>query len=158
MLFGTNMIEPFNDEYFMKKAFSEALQAFDEGEIPVGAVIVAGGKIIARAHNLTETLNDVTAHAEMQAFTAAANNIGGKYLNDCTLYVTVEPCVMCAGAAFWTQIGKIVYGASDDKRGYTLTGADLLHPKTTVVSGVLAGECAEILKDFFKSKRNHATE
>ena len=118
MLFGTIMIEPFSDEYFMKKAFAEALQAFDEGEIPVGAVIVAGGKIIARAHNLTETLNDVTAHAEMQAITAAANLLGGKYLNDCTLYVTLEPCAMCAGALGWSQIGKVVYGANDEKRGF----------------------------------------
>lgn len=148
----------FTDEFFMREALKEARKALEIDEVPVGAVIVCRDRIIGRGHNLTERLTDVTAHAEMQVFTSAANHLGSKYLDECTLYVTLEPCVMCAGAAFWTQIGKIVYGASDDKRGYTLTGADLLHPKTTVVSGVLAGECAEILKDFFKSKRNHATE
>ena len=153
MLYRTIMIEPFNDEYFMKKAFAEALLAFDEGEVPVGAVVAAGGRIIARAHNLTETLNDVTAHAEMQAITAAANLLGGKYLNDCILYVTLEPCVMCAGALGWSQIGKIVYGASDTKKGFQKIGSSILHPKTVVVSGVLEQECAELLKSFFKSKR-----
>ena len=148
----------FTDEFFMREALKEARKALEIDEVPVGAVIVCRDRIIGRGHNLTERLTDVTAHAEMQVFTSAANHLGSKYLDECTLYVTLEPCVMCAGAAFWTQIGKIVYGASDDKRGYTLTGADLLHPKTSVLSGVLAGECAEILKDFFKSKRNHATE
>ena len=147
------MIEPFNDEYFMKRAFSEALLAYEEGEIPVGAVVVAQGKIIARAHNLTETLNDVTAHAEMQAITAAANLLGGKYLNDCTLYVTLEPCVMCAGALGWSQIGKIVFGASDEKRGYKKFASEAMHPKTEVVGGVLETECRELLQAFFKEKR-----
>jgi len=137
----------------MKKAFAEALQAFDEGEIPVGAVIVAGGKIIARAHNLTETLNDVTAHAEMQAITAAANLLGGKYLNDCVLYVTVEPCVMCAGALGWSQIGKIVYGAHDIKRGFKKYAPQSLHPKTEIVGGVLEIECTELMQEFFRQKR-----
>jgi tRNA(adenine34) deaminase len=153
MLFGTIMIEPFNDEYFMKKAFSEALQAFEKGEVPIGAVVVAGGKIIARAHNLTETLNDVTAHAEMQAITAAANLLGGKYLNDCVLYVTLEPCVMCAGALAWAQIGKIVYGASDEKRGFKKFAPKSLHPKSEIAGGVLEIECAELLQEFFKNKR-----
>jgi len=147
------MIEPFNDEYFMKRAFSEALLAYEEGEIPVGAVVVAQGKIIARAHNLTETLNDVTAHAEMQAITAAANLLGGKYLNDCTLYVTLEPCIMCAGALGWSQIGKIVFGASDEKRGYQKFASGAMHPKTEVVGGVLETECRELLQAFFKEKR-----
>jgi len=153
MLFGTIMIEPFNDEYFMKKAFAEALQAFDKGEVPVGAVVVASGKIIARAHNLTETLNDVTAHAEMQAITAAANLLGGKYLNDCVLYVTLEPCVMCAGALAWSQIGKIVYGAPDDKRGFKKYAPNTLHPKTEITGGILGIECTELLQEFFKQKR-----
>lgn len=147
------MIEPFNDAYFMKKAFAEAVQAFDEGEIPVGAVVVSKGKIIARAHNLTETLTDVTAHAEMQAITAAANLLGGKYLNDCTLYVTLEPCVMCAGALAWSQIGKIVFGARDEKRGYQHLATKVMHPKTEVIGGVLETECSELLQEFFKSKR-----
>jgi len=147
------MIEPFSDEYFMKKAFAEALQAFDKGEIPVGAVVVANGKMIARAHNLTETLNDVTAHAEMQAITAAANLLGGKYLNDCVLYVTLEPCVMCAGALGWSQIGKIVYGAPDEKRGFKKLAPKSLHPKTEIVGGVLEIECVELLQEFFKNKR-----
>jgi tRNA(adenine34) deaminase len=147
------MIEPFSDEYFMKKAFAEALQAFDKGEIPVGAVVVANGKIIARAHNLTETLNDVTAHAEMQAITAAANLLGGKYLNDCVLYVTLEPCVMCAGALGWSQIGKIVYGAPDEKRGFKKFAPKSLHPKTEIIGGVLEIECIELLQEFFKNKR-----
>ncbi|MDX1285197.1 MAG: nucleoside deaminase [Draconibacterium sp.] len=147
------MIEPFNDEYFMKKAFSEALQAFEKGEVPVGAVVVSNGKIIARAHNLTETLNDVTAHAEMQAITAAANLLGGKYLNDCILYVTLEPCVMCAGALGWSQIGKIVFGASDEKKGYKKFAKKALHPKTEIVGGILETECSELLTEFFKLKR-----
>ncbi len=147
------MIDPFNDEYFMKRAFAEAVQALEEGEIPVGAVVVSQGKIIARAHNLTETLNDVTAHAEMQAITAAANMLGGKYLNDCTLYVTLEPCVMCAGALGWSQIGKIVYGASDEKRGYKKFASKAIHPKTEVVGGVFETECGEILQEFFRKKR-----
>lgn len=146
------MIQPFNDEYFMKKALQEAEIAFEKGEIPVGAVIVVADKIIARSHNLTEMLNDVTAHAEMQAITAAANFLGGKYLKDCTLYVTLEPCQMCAGALYWSQISKIVYGASDDHRGYEKMGTQL-HPKTTVVRGVLAEEAADLMKRFFAGKR-----
>lgn len=137
----------------MRKAFTEAVTAFDKGEIPVGAVVVSKGKIIARAHNLTETLNDVTAHAEMQAITAAANFLGGKYLNDCTLYVTLEPCVMCAGALGWSQIGKIVFGATDEKRGFNRFAPRALHPKTELVGGVLEVECAELMQEFFKQKR-----
>ena len=147
------MIEPFGDEYFMKKAFAEAIQAFEKGEIPVGAVVVSGGRVIARAHNLTETLNDVTAHAEMQAITAAANFLGGKYLNDCTLYVTLEPCVMCAGALGWSQIGKIVYGATDEKRGFKKFAPKTLHPKTEITGGILEIECAELMQEFFRNKR-----
>jgi len=147
------MIEPFSDEYFMKKAFAEAVQAFDEGEIPVGAVVVANNKIIARAYNLTETLNDVTAHAEMQAITAAANLLGGKYLNGCTVYVTLEPCAMCAGALGWAQTGRIVYGASDPKRGFRKFAPNALHPKTEIVGGVLETECSELLQEFFRKKR-----
>jgi tRNA(adenine34) deaminase len=147
------MIEPFGDEYFMKKAFAEAVQAFDKGEVPVGAVVVSGNKIIARAHNLTETLNDVTAHAEMQAITAAANLLGGKYLNDCTLYVTLEPCLMCAGAIGWAQIGRIVFGAFDEKRGYQKYSENALHPKTEVVGGILGEDCAELMQEFFRKKR-----
>ena len=147
------MITPFDDEYFMKKALQEAQIAFDKAEVPVGAVIVLKNQIIARAHNLTETLNDVTAHAEMQAFTSAADFLGGKYLRDCTLYVTLEPCQMCAGASYWTQIGKIVYGADEPKSGFTVLGTKL-HPKTKVVSGVLKEECAEIIKRFFIQKRS----
>jgi len=147
------MIEPFGDEYFMKRAFAEAIQAFEKNEIPVGAVVVSGGRIIARAHNLTETLNDVTAHAEMQAITAAANFLGGKYLNDCTLYITLEPCVMCAGALGWSQIGRIVYGAPDEKRGFKKFAPKALHPKTEIIGGILEIECAELLKEFFRKKR-----
>lgn len=143
----------FSDAYFMDEALKEARKAFEKDEVPVGAVVVCDHRIIARAHNLTETLNDVTAHAEMQVFTAAADHLGGKYLTECTLYVTLEPCVMCAGAAFWAQIGNIVYGASDEKRGYRLVDHLLLHPKTKIISGVLAEECGEILKAFFKKKR-----
>ena len=142
-----------SDEYFMKAALQEAHMAAAKGEIPVGAVIVGAGRIIARTHNLTETLNDVTAHAEMQAITCAAEAMGGKYLNDCTLYVTVEPCPMCAGALAWSQIGKVVYGAADPKRGFSLFSPSLMHPKTEVVSGVLADECGRIVTDFFMSKR-----
>ena len=141
------------DDYFMKQALSEAGMAFDKGEVPVGAVIVCEGKIIARAHNLTETLNDVTAHAEMQAITAAAFMLGGKYLIDCTLYVTVEPCAMCAGALAWAQIRRIVYGADDEKRGFTKLTPGALHPKTKVQSGVLAEEAALLMKRFFKELR-----
>jgi tRNA(adenine34) deaminase len=147
------MIEPFSDEYFMKKAFSEALLAYDKEEVPVGAVVVANRKIIARAHNLTETLNDVTAHAEMQAITAAANLLGGKYLNDCTLYITLEPCSMCAGAIGWAQLGKLVFGADDDRKGYRIYAPGVLHPKTVVSHGILREECSELLQDFFRKKR-----
>jgi Cytosine/adenosine deaminases len=142
-----------SDDHFMKQALLEARYAEEDGEIPVGAVIVCNDKIIARAHNLTETLNDVTAHAEMQAITAAANVLGGKYLTDCTLYVTLEPCVMCAGALAWSQISRIVYGASDEKRGYSKYSETLLHPKTSVSKGVMEEECAAIMKTFFKKKR-----
>lgn len=146
------MINPFTDEYFMKKALQEAEIAFDKGEIPVGAVIVIDNKVIARGHNLTEMLNDVTAHAEMQTITAAANFLGGKYLIGCTLYVTLEPCQMCAGALYWSQLSKIVFGASDENRGFTKMGTQL-HPKTTVVQGVLAEEAADLMKRFFAARR-----
>ena len=151
--FYLTRMELFNDEYFMRRALHEAQQAFAEGEVPVGAVVVSQNRIIARAHNLTETLNDVTAHAEMQAITAAANLLGGKYLNECTLYVTVEPCVMCAGALGWSQVGKIVYGASDEKRGFQKYASNALHPKTEVVFGILENECAQLMRDFFQKKR-----
>ena len=141
------------DEYYMQQALREARAAFDEGEIPVGAVIVGNGSIIARAHNNTERLQDVTAHAEMLAFTAATNFLGAKYLTDCTLYVTLEPCPMCAGAAGWTQIGRIVYGASDPKRGFSRLGREMLHPKTTVEGGLMKEECEELLKRCFQQKR-----
>ncbi len=147
------MPTPFDDVYFMKKALQEAEAAFEKGEIPVGAVIVVEDRIIARTHNLTELLNDVTAHAEMQAITSAANFLGGKYLNKCTLYVTLEPCQMCAGALYWSQISKIVYGASDDQRGFKTMGTTI-HPKTELISGVLATEAAALLKRFFIEKRN----
>ena len=142
----------FTDAFFMKKALQEAEVAFEKGEIPVGAVIVIDNKVIARTHNLTELLNDVTAHAEMQAITSAANFIGGKYLKDCTLYVTLEPCQMCAGALYWSQISKIVFGASDENRSFQKRGTQL-HPKTQVVSGVLEKECGDLMKAFFKSRR-----
>jgi tRNA(adenine34) deaminase len=142
-----------NDEYFMKQALAEARKAFDRDEVPVGAVVVANGVIIARAHNLTETLIDVTAHAEMQAITAAANSLGSKYLDGCTLYVTLEPCMMCAGAIYWSQIERLVYGASDEKRGYTKSNTPVLHPKTSITSGILAIESENMMKDFFKMKR-----
>ena len=141
------------DEQFMRKALIEAQAAYDEGEIPIGAIIVCRDRIISRAHNLTETLNDVTAHAEMQAITAAANALGGKHLTDCTLYVTVEPCPMCAGAIGWAQIPRIVYGAPDEKRGYRKFAPNAFHPKATVVSGVLEEECRSLMQDFFKGKR-----
>jgi tRNA(adenine34) deaminase len=143
----------FNDEYFMREALKEANLAFSEDEIPVGAVIVCDNKIIARAHNLTQRLNDVTAHAEMQAFTSAAEYLGGKYLRDCTLYVTLEPCIMCGGAAYWTQISKIVYGATDEKRGAGLIEKSIFHPKTKIVGGVLKDECGQLMTDFMRAKR-----
>lgn len=146
------MIDPFTDEYFMKKALQEAEVAFEKGEIPVGALIVVENRIIARTHNLTEMLHDVTAHAEMQAITSAANFIGGKYLKNCTLYVTLEPCQMCAGALYWSQISKIVFGARDEQRGFMSLGTKL-HPKTEVVHGVLASESAALIQRFFASKR-----
>lgn len=146
-------IEPFDDIYYMKKALLEAETAFSKGEVPIGAVIVIDQKVIARAHNLTQTLNDVTAHAEMQAITAAANFLGGKYLLGCTLYVTIEPCQMCAGALFWSQISRIVYGARDEHRGCIALGTKL-HPKTKITGGVLADEASQLLKKFFIEKRN----
>ncbi|RTY70558.1 nucleoside deaminase [Flavobacterium bomense] len=146
------MINPFTDEYFMKKALQEAEMAFEKGEIPVGALIVIDNKVIARGHNLTELLHDVTAHAEMQSITAAANYLGGKYLMGCTLYVTLEPCQMCAGALYWSQISRIVYGATDENRGFVKMGTQL-HPKTTVVKGVLANEASELMKRFFVERR-----
>lgn len=144
----------FSDEYFMNEALKEARKAFEKDEVPVGAVVVAENRILARAHNLSETLNDVTAHAEMMALTAAANALGGKYLPDCTLYVTVEPCVMCAGALFWVQMGRIVYGTPDPKRGYSLFNGEILHPGTQIGSGVLENECAQLMREFFQKKRN----
>jgi tRNA(adenine34) deaminase len=143
----------FTDEYFMKKALQEAEMAFEKGEIPVGAIVVVNNTVIARSHNLTELLNDVTAHAEMQSITAAANYLGGKYLKDCTLYVTLEPCQMCAGALYWSQITKIVFGARDEQRGFIKMGTQL-HPKTTIVSGIMAEEASSLMKRFFASKRN----
>ena len=142
-----------DDNYFMNEALKEAQKAFDADEVPVGAVIVANNRIIARAHNLTERLTDVTAHAEMQAITAAANAIGGKYLHECTLYVTIEPCPMCAGALNWAQISRVVYGATDPKRGYNLFGKHMLHPKTIVVNGIRDSDCSELVRKFFSSKR-----
>ena len=147
------MVAVFSDESYMKEALKEAQKAFLADEVPIGAVIVCKNKIIARAHNYTERLNDVTAHAEMQAFTSAANYLNGKYLMECTIYVTLEPCVMCAGASYWTQIGKIIYGAKDEKRGFSKYATNLLHPSTEITGGVLKDECAEILKEFFKKKR-----
>lgn len=142
-----------DDAGYMKLALAEAEAAFREGEIPVGAVIVCQGRVISRTHNLTETLHDVTAHAEMQAITSASDFLGGKYLNDCTMYVTVEPCVMCAGAIGWSQLGRLVYGAPDTKRGYTLLAPDSLHPKTVVVKGVMEDQAAQLMTSFFKDKR-----
>jgi len=147
------MIHPFDDEYFMKRALAEAEQAFREGEIPVGAVVVCQNKIIARAYNQTETLTDVTAHAEMLAVTSATGWLGGKYLTGCTLYVTLEPCVMCAGALGWTQIERIVWGAADPKRGFQKFAPEALHPKTVVSGGILAPECEELLRSFFEARR-----
>lgn len=143
----------FDDAYFMRKALQEAESAFEKGEIPVGAVIVIDNKVIARAHNLTETLNDVTAHAEMQAITAAANYLGGKYLQNCTLYVTLEPCQMCAGALYWSQISKIVFAAKDEQRGFGVMGTKL-HPKTKIIGGIMEEEASKLLKKFFVEKRN----
>ncbi len=142
-----------DDTYFMRQALIEAQRAYDKNEVPVGAVVVANHRIIARAHNLVETLNDVTAHAEMQAITAAANVLGGKYLTACTHFVTVEPCPMCAGALGWAQLSRVVYGASDEKRGFSKSAPSVLHPKTTVTSGVLAEECAKLMKAFFEKIR-----
>jgi len=142
------------DEFFMKEALKEARKALELDEIPIGAVIVHNGKIIGRGHNLTERLNDVTAHAEMQAFTAAANYTGGKYLKDCTLYVTIEPCVMCAGASYWTQISRIVFAAYDDKRGFSGISQKIVHPRTEVVGGIMSEPAAQLMKDFFIARRD----
>ena len=146
-------VNPFDDIYFMKECIKEAQKAFEKDEIPVGCVIVCNNQIIARAHNFIQRLNDVTAHAEMQAFTSAADFLGGKYLNECTLYVTLEPCLMCAGAAYWTQIKKIVFGTYDSKMGYSRFIENALHPRTEVIGGVMEKECAKLLTDFFKLKR-----
>lgn len=142
-----------DDAFYMKQALAEAKEAYRQGEIPIGAVVVCRDKIIAKSHNLTELLHDVTAHAEMQAITSAAEHLGGKYLNDCTLYVTVEPCVMCAGALGWSQISRIVYGAPDEKRGYTRFAPNALHPRTQVTCGVMAEECTELMQRFFQERR-----
>lgn len=142
-----------DDERYMREALKEAKRAYEMDEVPIGAVIVCDGIVIARAYNYTEHLNDVTAHAEMQAITSAANNLGGKYLQECTLYVTIEPCVMCAGGLFWAQIGRIVYGANDPKRGFSMIGTHLLHPKTKISKGVLEDECSQLMKTFFETKR-----
>ncbi|MDR1368936.1 MAG: nucleoside deaminase [Dysgonamonadaceae bacterium] len=147
------MTDFFSDDFFMKQALSEAQKAFDKGEVPVGAVVVCDGRIIARAHNLTETLNDVTAHAEMQAITAAANVLGGKYLTDCTLYVTVEPCPMCAGAMGWAQLSRLVYGAPDEKRGYLKFAPQTLHPQTKILQGIGKEEASCLMKRFFRDLR-----
>jgi tRNA(adenine34) deaminase len=141
------------DEYFMRIALQEAEKAFALEEIPIGAIVVCKGRIVGRGYNLTEQLNDVTAHAEMQAFTAASQTLGGKYLKECTLYVTIEPCVMCAGAAYWTQIGRVVFGAKEEKRGFTTRDANLLHPKTLLSGGILAAECGQLMTTFFKNRR-----
>lgn len=146
-------VSPTDDIRYMQMALDEAARAYDAEEVPVGAIIVCKGRVIARAHNLTETLTDVTAHAEMQAVTAAANCLGGKYLNECTLYVTVEPCIMCAGALGWAQLGRLVYGAPDDKRGYRRFAPQALHPKTEVTAGVMEAECANLMKRFFTQRR-----
>lgn len=154
--FEENQNPELADEHFMRLALNEAKKAFDHDEIPIGAIVVCQGKIIGRGYNLTEQLNDVTAHAEMQAFTAAAQTLGGKYLKDCTLYVTVEPCVMCAGASYWTQISRIVFGATEEKRGFTKINQNLLHPKTLLKSGVLAQECGALMSTFFQQKRKES--
>lgn len=146
-------LSPTDDTRYMKMALDEAQRAFDEDEVPVGAIIVCKERVIARAHNLTEKLTDVTAHAEMQAITAAANHLGGKYLTDCTLYVTVEPCIMCAGALGWAQLGRLVYGTPDDKRGFRNFAPQALHPKTTITQGVMEDECAALMKQFFSTRR-----
>lgn len=146
------MISPFNDEYYMKQALEEAKKAYELGEIPVGAIVVANDQIIARSHNLTERLNDVTAHAEMQAITSAADFLGGKYLHDCSIYVTLEPCTMCGGALYWSQLKKIVFAASDEKRGAG-RHEQIYHPKTEIVSGVMEEECSALMKEFFQNKR-----
>jgi tRNA(adenine34) deaminase len=146
-------INPFDDTYFMTEALKEAQKAFEKDEVPVGAVIVCENQIIARAHNFTETLNDVTAHAEMQAFTSASDFLGGKYLHECVLYVTLEPCIMCGGAAYWAKLKKVVYGAKDEKRGFSTLAQNILHPKTEIEPGLLEDECAKLLSNFFKSKR-----
>lgn len=150
-------LDPFNDEYFMRQALRQAQMAFDEDEVPVGCVIVLDKRIIARGYNLTEKLHDVTAHAEMQAITSAAEFLGGKYLKKCTLYVTLEPCVMCAGALAWSQIDRIVFGAKDEKRGVSNISKNVFHPKTVIEGGVLAAESAKLLQDFFANKRNQTT-
>jgi tRNA(adenine34) deaminase len=147
----------FSNDFFMREAYKEAVKAMEKDEVPVGAVIVAGNTIIARAHNLIQTLNDVTAHAEMQAITAAANSLGSKYLDGCRLYVTLEPCVMCAGALFWSQISEVFIGARDDKRGFTLVNQPLMHPKTLVYFGVMEKDCSILIKEFFASKRKPAS-
>jgi tRNA(adenine34) deaminase len=147
------MISTFTDEYFMKQAYLEAQKAYDEGEVPVGAVVVSNNRIIARAHNQTERLNDVTAHAEIVALTAAADYLGSKYLDECTLYVTLEPCVMCAGALAWAQLQRLVYAAGDDKRGFMRFGKEVLHPKTKLELGIMQDECGELMRRFFKEKR-----
>ena len=148
------MIQPFDDNYFMKQALNEANLAFDKGEVPIGAVVVHDFKVIARAHNLTETLNDVTAHAEMQAFTAAADFLGGKYLKKCTLYVTLEPCVMCAGASYWTQLKKVVFGANDERpRQQVIDKKQLFHPKTEIMGGIMGEDCKDLLQLFFEERR-----
>lgn len=147
------MLKPYDDKHYMKQAFLEAQKAFEKDEIPVGAVLVCKDKIIARTHNLTEQLTDFTAHAEMQVFTAGSAYLDNKYLNECTLYVTLEPCVMCAGAAFWTRLGRLVYGASDERRGYQRLTEDVLHPVTQVTGGIMAEECGSIMKEYFAPKR-----
>lgn len=147
------MISPYNDDYFMRQAYQEALKAYELGEVPVGAVVVVNQQVIARAHNLTERLTDVTAHAEMQAITAAAEFLGGKYLKGCTLYVTLEPCVMCAGALYWSQIDKIVFAARDEKRGAGRFDHQLYHPKTVIQNGNMEAECSQLMKEFFEKKR-----
>ena len=152
MLNCTSMDEFFSDDYFMQLALKQARKAYDLGEVPVGAIVVSNNKIIGKGHNLTEQLNDVTAHAEMQAITAAANYLGAKYLVDCTLYVTLEPCVMCGGALYWSQISRVVFGATDDKRGCSKL-CNIYHPKTETVGGILEADCAELMKSFFKNKR-----
>jgi tRNA(adenine34) deaminase len=147
------MLSIFSDEYFMKEALKEAQKAFEEDEVPVGAIVVCDNKIIARAHNMTEKLNDVTAHAEMLAITSATNFLGGKYLNECSLYVTLEPCIMCGGALYWSQIKKVVYASSDLKRGFSIIEKNILHPKTEIIRGVMQQEASALITSFFKSKR-----